>query len=95
MYIKVTLTGMNDETNESDSQSTDTHLRAENGEGSFNFRMKFVLKLPLKDPRLTFEVYDLNFASSDDPISSACLSLREISKRHIFLTALRAGTSEK
>ena len=26
MYIKVTLTGMNDETNESDSQSTDTDL---------------------------------------------------------------------
>ena len=45
--------------------------------------MKFVLKLPLKDPRLTFEVYDLNFASSDDPISSA-MSLREISKKAYF-----------
>ena len=56
--------------------------------------MKFVLKLPLKDPRLKFEVYDFNVASSDDPISSACLSLRDF-KRHISLTALRAGTSEK
>eukprot|EP00944_MAST-04C_sp_MAST-4C-sp1_P002762 g2762.t1 len=84
MYIKVTLTGMNDETNESDSQSTDTHLRAENGEGSFNFRMKFDLNLPLKDPRLKFEVYDQNLASSDDAISSACLSLREISKKAYF-----------
>ena len=29
-----------------DKQSTDTHFRAENGVGSFNWRMKFDITLP-------------------------------------------------
>ena len=33
---------------ESDKQSTDTHFRAENGIGSFNWRMKFDVTLPAR-----------------------------------------------
>jgi hypothetical protein len=39
MYVKASIGG-------SPCQSTDTHLRAENGTGSFNWRMKFDVELP-------------------------------------------------
>ena len=40
IYVKCRLA-------ESEEQSTDTHFRAAKGKGSFNWRMKFPIKLPL------------------------------------------------
>ena len=61
MFVKVKL-------GDSEWQSTDTHLRAENGTGSFNWRMKFDLDLPARAEgatHLTVQVWDLDLLVND------------------------------
>ena len=53
-------------------QSTDTHLRAKKGKGSFNYRMKFPIKLPRKPSEIDgwgsifLQVFDRDIFSSND-----------------------------
>lgn len=62
MYVRLILEGM-PPTNDGDVGSrvqrwieeTDTHWRAKQGRGSFNWRSVFDVKLPLKQPRLTVQ----------------------------------------
>ena len=39
-------------------KDTDVHYRVESGDGSFNWRMIYPLKLPVLNSTLTFKVYD-------------------------------------
>jgi hypothetical protein len=38
------------------SQTTDTHWRSENGEGKFNYRMKFPILMPCPTPRFKVQI---------------------------------------
>lgn len=64
-------------------QSTDTHLRAKKGKGSFNYRMKFPIKLPRKPSEIDgwgsifLQVFDRDIFSSND-----LLFQREINISH-------------
>lgn len=44
-------------------QRTDTHLRSKKGKGSFNWRMKFPVTLPMKSPRFSIQIWDMDFFS--------------------------------
>ena len=66
MYCKARLTGSDD------WQTTDTHLRAKKGIGSFNYRMKFPVMLPPKPSDvdgwgcLFLQIYDFDLLSAND-----------------------------
>jgi len=50
---------------------TDTHIRSQNGKGSFNWRLVFPLKLPLKQHQITIQVWDKDLLSKDDFIAES------------------------
>lgn len=51
LYIKAWVQG-------EAAQETDTHWRCKKGKGSFNWRMKFDVELPMKFPYLTVQMWD-------------------------------------
>lgn len=58
---------------------TDTHWRAEKGQGVFNWRFKYQIKLPLADPtRLTLKVWDKDVLGPSDLIGSCVLDLNKL-----------------
>jgi len=66
MYVSVQFG--NDSKN---TRKTDTHLKAENGVGSFNWRMKFPMKLPLRQEgasNMKIQVWDWDALGDDDCI---------------------------
>ena len=62
------------------SQKTDTHYRAKDGFGSFNWRMIWDLYLPCKQPpRLKLQLFDKDFGA-DDSICECIFSLKNLYK---------------
>ena len=59
-------------------QTTDTHMRAATGIGSFNWRCVYQLKLPTSDTFLSFRVFDKDLLKSDDYICSTTFSISHI-----------------
>ena len=62
----------------SDAKETDTHYRCTNGKASFNYRLLFNLKHPIKDPngyRLNLQLFDRDFFKSNDTIGEASIDL--------------------
>ncbi len=47
-----------------EKKKTDTHLFAKEGKGSFNYRLKWDVKLPMKDARLRIAVRILKLSSN-------------------------------
>eukprot|EP00479_Gromia_sphaerica_P010970 TRINITY_DN5233_c0_g1_i2.p1 TRINITY_DN5233_c0_g1~~TRINITY_DN5233_c0_g1_i2.p1 ORF type:complete len:189 (+),score=45.13 TRINITY_DN5233_c0_g1_i2:234-800(+) len=65
------------------SQKTDTHFRAKDGKGNFNWRMKFPVMLPFpkgRPPRLRLQIWDKDFFSANDAICEANISLAGVFK---------------
>ena len=65
-------------------QASDTHWRSKNGRGSFNWRFKFDVKLPMKYPYLTLQLFDKDVVKYNDFIAARTLSLA-----YYFEAALR------
>ena len=65
---------------ENDLQQTDLHFRSQNGCGSFNWRMKFPIKLPKRKlaeyPRFQTQIWDKDFFSPNDNIAEATIDLQ-------------------
>lgn len=63
-----------------EDQKTDTHWRCHNGEGSFNYRLKF--KIKSKEPvyRLTIQAWDKDIVASDDIIGECDLNVTPMFK---------------
>jgi len=57
-------------------QMTDVHWRSENGQGLFNWRMKFPITVPCPNPRLKIQVWDKDILNPNDAICEANLNLR-------------------
>ena len=71
LYISCKLRGYTDKDIQ---QETDLHFRSQNGCGSFNWRMKFPIKLPIDKPKseypdLQFQIWDKDFFSTNDNIA--------------------------
>eukprot|EP00488_Nonionellina_sp_1-RS-2012_P004076 TRINITY_DN9085_c0_g1_i1.p1 TRINITY_DN9085_c0_g1~~TRINITY_DN9085_c0_g1_i1.p1 ORF type:complete len:177 (-),score=33.14 TRINITY_DN9085_c0_g1_i1:136-666(-) len=65
-------------------QQTDLHFRSQRGFGSFNWRMKFQLDLPCKQPpRLRIQIWDKDFFSVNDSICEAYLDLSGLFKKSL------------
>lgn len=62
-------------------QESDTHWRCRDGSASFNWRMKFNVKLPCKFPYLNLQLYDRDIAKYNDLIGEAVLDLGQYFKR--------------
>ena len=58
-----------------ETQETDTHYRSPTGDGSFNWRMIYKTKLPVKDPTISFRVFDKDVITSDDYLASGSFSI--------------------
>ena len=91
LYCAITL--LSDETIELDNdpkkkvkinnkaQKTDTHLRAKNGEGNFNWRMKWDVYIPCKKiPKLKLQLFDKDLFG-DDAICESILNLDALYKK--------------
>jgi hypothetical protein len=63
------------------SKETDTHLGSKDGDGQFNWRMKFPFIWPCPFPRLILSVYDMNAFTSDECMGEATVSLKRITGR--------------
>lgn len=61
-----------------ETQSTDTHIRAATGFGSFNWRCVYKVKLPTADTFLSFRVFDKDLLTADDYICSSTFSIAHI-----------------
>ncbi len=59
--------------------------RAKKGKGSFNWRMKWPVLLPMKFPRFNLQLWDKDITARDDCIGSAMIPLDKL-----FLTAMKA-----
>lgn len=60
------------------SRETDTHWKAKNGAGSWNYRIKFPVELPLKSPMLgtlNVQMWDRDIFSANDIISEYNIDL--------------------
>lgn len=57
-------------------QVTDTHWRSEDGNGSFNWRMKFPIIVPCKVPRFKIQIWDKDVLTPNDAIGECNLNLR-------------------
>jgi len=62
-------------------KETDIHWRAKNGNGSFNWRMKFNFTLPQKRPRLRISAWDQDIFGSNDAIGECQMPLTKIFKQ--------------
>jgi C2 domain len=62
-------------------QDTDCHWKATDGFGSFNWRMKFPIELPMANPRFKIQLWDKDLLSANDIICEASLDLSKHMKR--------------
>lgn len=73
------------------------HYRSATGDGYFNWRMVFPVKLPIKNPLVTFKVYDKDLLTGNDFISSGSFSIAKYLEE-VFetdtSTALYLGTED-
>ena len=85
--------GMNDmylvgwvEGSEANKQHTDTHWRCANGKGSFNWRYKFPVLLPMKEDfsRLHVQIWDKDVFSSND-----CIAQKDFDVQRLFKKAYK------
>ena len=53
------------------------HYRSATGEGNFNWRMVFPIKLPVKNPMITFKVFDKDIVTRNDYLASASFSIQK------------------
>ncbi len=60
---------------------TDTHWRAKEGKGSFNWRMKFHFRLPMKKARFKVQAWDQDLIASNDSIGECTMSINKFTKR--------------
>eukprot|EP01084_Bolivina_argentea_P286584 491642_1 len=78
LYVASSLVCSTDE-DEPNEQKTDTHLRSHDGKGSFNWRMKFPLKLPKQRPsdcpRLKLQICDADTLSTGNYVSTVNIPL--------------------
>lgn len=56
---------------------SDTHWRSTDGVGSFNYRFKFQIQLPTREPFLRFYAYDRDIVTSNDFLACCQLNLTE------------------
>eukprot|EP00903_Cladosiphon_okamuranus_P014837 g13738.t1 len=66
------------ETDSKKKRDTDTHWRCKNGKGSWNYRLKFDVDLPLKSPehgRMALQMWDRDVLSANDIIAETSLDL--------------------
>ncbi|CAN0166928.1 unnamed protein product [Ascophyllum nodosum] len=81
------------ETDSTKKRETDTHWRCRNGKGSWNYRIKFDVELPLKSPehgRLVFQMWDRDVLSPNNIIAETSINLYKW-----FLKAYREQQSIK
>eukprot|EP00004_Rigifila_ramosa_P003995 TRINITY_DN1437_c1_g3_i2.p1 TRINITY_DN1437_c1_g3~~TRINITY_DN1437_c1_g3_i2.p1 ORF type:complete len:1074 (-),score=257.30 TRINITY_DN1437_c1_g3_i2:75-3296(-) len=100
MAIKDQLTNQNDlyvtgRLNEGVEHSTDTHMRAKDGKGSFNYRFVEQIELPMRDPRFRLAAWDFDLVAANDLIGETSINLDQMFKiayaknRHVSLMPRR------
>lgn len=79
IFVKCTLdpTGWSED---EITKETDTHMASKDGNGQFNWRMKFDLTVPCEFPRLKFSIFDAGLAA-DEAIGETTLSLKRTLKK--------------
>lgn len=84
--------------NDCERKETDTHYRAKDGQGSWNWRMKFKLMLD-EDSKvlLNLSIWDRDLLSSNDAIGDACLELTQLAQYAVETgdKVKKYGTSER
>lgn len=66
---------------DTDKKETDTHFRCQDGAASFNYRLKYDVQAPRKDPlELVIQAWDFDLFSKNDYICEWVLDLEEMFK---------------
>ncbi|OMJ83746.1 hypothetical protein SteCoe_15288 [Stentor coeruleus] len=66
--------------NDSKPKETDTHYRCQNGQGQFNWRMKFPITLPSEDCRVTLQIWDRDVFTPSDFIGDATFKFSQLAR---------------
>jgi hypothetical protein len=73
LYIRASINNL-------PAKETDTHYRCRDGNGQFNWRMKFPLTLPAEDYLIDVQIWDRDVFSANDFIGSASFYFRELAR---------------
>lgn len=76
IFLKASMDATATGTNKEIQKETDTHMGSEDGNGQFNWRMKFPLLVPSQFPRIKLNAYDMSTFSADEAIGEATISLK-------------------
>lgn len=85
-FVRCTFTAVDSEGQlKEETQESDTHWRAKNQIGNFNWRFVFELRLPYRRlQRLNIQVYDKDVIGSNDLIGETTFPMKQILKRALF-----------
>merc|ERR1712217_865282 len=99
MYVRAWMPAGSGE-GSGEQQDTDTHWRAKKGRGSFNWRMKFNVDLPLEPPRdkIYLQVWDsdpLNPLKRADLRGEKIVSIKKLVRKAFYTEMLKQNAVEK
>ena len=73
LYVRATINCL-------PAKETDTHYRCRDGNGQFNWRMKFPITLPCDDYLIDLQIWDRDVFSANDFIGAASFYFRELAR---------------
>lgn len=76
IFVRCVMDSSATGTGEEIAKETDTHMGSTDGNGEFNWRMKFQFKTPCQFPRMKISVHDFSVFGASPIIGEATISLK-------------------
>ncbi|EGR29195.1 hypothetical protein IMG5_161110 [Ichthyophthirius multifiliis] len=94
MYVSVSLDKNANINQEEVTKQTDNHNGSENGNGVYNYRMKFPLCIPCIFPRLRIQVFEFSTIGADENLGETVITLKNIIKKLQINGSFELATSK-
>lgn len=78
IYVMVTMDSSATGNGSEEVRETDVHMGSEDGNGEFNWRMKFNFKTPCQFPRMKLSVLDFSTFGASPSVGETTISLKRV-----------------